>query len=241
MWLQLFATCFKMILLSLASSQEIISSMMSTQQQELDQSTRSACLSVTAISEAKVSLWSRSICISQSLAVFSGHKSLLPGWKLLGQRNIVWAFGVGALAVTLLCTSSAARQVSTCLHCQVYLPWVWLVTQPTKMCFRVDRTPHWGEGESSPGCRVAVEDRTGQDIICSSDECLHILKPMLFSSSQHRPTSSSCLARRGTLLWHTWLHSLGVAPLLPGAGVQLEEPFPMLVSLLPSQSQWKIW
>ncbi len=156
---------------SVASSHGTVSSTIKTCRQDLDQRTRSGRRLVTGISGGKVSLWLKSTRISQSWARFSGHKS---GDDRLVERfspsrtkdvswwKVVWASRGMALTVTLLLSSVTARHFSTWLWRQVYLPYVRLVLQPARMCFRVPGARHWRQAGSSPNqrCRLVGEGRT---------------------------------------------------------------------------------
>lgn len=66
----------------MASSQVTVSSTLKTQWQEMDQSTRSGGKFVTVITGGKVSHWSKSTYISQSLAGFNGLESEGRGFYL---------------------------------------------------------------------------------------------------------------------------------------------------------------
>lgn len=108
----------------------------------------------------KISLLSRFTHNPQSLAAFCGPNSG-------GEGLALWLLKGWALKDTLLHSSLAAKHFSTGSCCQVYLPWIRLFLQLTKMCLRDAGTEHIGKAGSSQSQRfwILEEGRTLQVVL----------------------------------------------------------------------------
>lgn len=91
--------------------------------------------------------WGASLCFS-------------PSWtKAGGCRHTSWFVKGWALLDTLIHSSFSARNLKTWLCLHMYLPWVRLVLQPTRICISYAGTVHRGQAGSFPShCCRYVED-----------------------------------------------------------------------------------
>lgn len=130
-----------------------------------------------------------------------------------GCWSILWLLKGWALKDTHLRSSLAAKDFSTGLCCQVYLPWIRLFLQLTKMCLRDAGTEHVGRAGSSQSQRFRIleEGRTLQVVLmmkhppvclynsklapsCFPPHNAHLFHPAalsgLWNSLEHLATSS---------------------------------------------------